>query len=182
MCPDTDLLSAYLDEELPDDIRRGVTEHLKTCEQCGSVVNRYRRISTRLQEGVIECPSEEIEEAQRRTKILLKRYREVSHPVWKKKVGIGWIAAAASLAFVLGGVTALQIRKTVSPDPMAYLESHPALNITINVKNIQQLLEILNQQEGIREVTIQLPEDPRFEFQSEPIFIRASDYKRSSFR
>jgi hypothetical protein len=50
------------------------------------------------------------------------------------------------------------------------------------VKDVNQLIEILNNQHAIREVTIQLPDAKTFEFRGEPVFIRATEYSRSVHR
>ncbi len=180
MCPERELLSIYVDGELSKDAMEAVANHLKECPECTKTVARYRRVGEHLRANPLS--ESDVESVQKRIAIELERYRRTPHPFWHKRVWIGWVAAAASFAFVLGGVFSYTILRSRSADTTSFLESQKSLNVTINVKNMKQLLDILNNQQGIREITIQLPENPQFEFRSEPVFIRASEFNRSTFR
>jgi anti-sigma-K factor RskA len=184
MCPEREILSAYVDGELSKEETQAVTVHLKGCPHCARVVSRYRKVQGQLRDETIDAFFQEsdIESIKHRIAIELERYQRTPHPFWHRKVGIPWVAAAASFAFILGGIFSYALLRPKSLASMSFLESHPSLNVTINVKNMKQLLDILNSQQGIREITIQLPESPQFEFRSEPVFIRASEYNRSTFR
>ncbi|MCX7786559.1 MAG: hypothetical protein N2442_02535 [Spirochaetes bacterium] len=180
MCPKEELLSVYIDEELSKEAMEAGTAHLEEWPQCMAIVSRYRRVQGKLKK---DLPMEwDVESIQQRMAIELERYRRTTHPFWHKKVRIGWVAVAASFAFILGGTLSYTLLRPKDPDLASFLASHKSLNVTINVKNMKQLLDILNHQQGIREITIQLPENPQFEFRSEPVFIRASEFNRSTFR
>ncbi|GAB4371627.1 MAG: hypothetical protein Kow009_07860 [Spirochaetales bacterium] len=184
MCPERELLSSYVDEELPESTMRTLASHLSECPVCRRIVSQYRKVREILSDESVQPDLKEcdIQASQQRIAIELERYRRVPHPFWSRKVQVGWAALAASIALVLGGILSFALLRPRSNDAVSYLESHPSLDITINVKNMKQLLEILRSQQGIREITIQLPEQPQFEFRSEPVFIRAADYNRSMFR
>mgnify|MGYP001080118997 CR=1 FL=1 len=184
MCPERELLSAYLDGELSQEKTQAVAVHLKECSHCARIVSRYRKVREQLRDKTIDefFRESDIESIKHRISIELERYQRTPHPFWQRKVGIRWVAAAASCAFILGGFFSYVLLRPKPLPTMSFLESHPSLNVTINVKNMKQLIDILNSQQGIREITIQLPESPQFEFRSEPVFIRASEYNRSSFR
>ncbi len=181
MCPERELLSIYVDGELSKEAMERIAAHLETCSACAEIVIKYRRVRELLRKDSL-THEPDVEPIRKRMAIELERYRRVPHPFWTRRVRIGWIAAAASLSFILGGVCSYTILRPRSADTVSFLDSHKSLNVTINVKNMKQLLDILNYQQGIREITIQLPENPQFEFRSEPIFIRASEYNRSTFR
>jgi len=51
MCPDTTLLAAYVDGEVPSPWDERIEEHLHECEQCRARVAQYRGLSARLREG-----------------------------------------------------------------------------------------------------------------------------------
>jgi|GEM_PF-1561167 len=184
MCPERELLSAYVDGELSKEETQAVAAHLKGCPPCARVVSRYQKVRGQLMDETLDefFQESDIESIKHRIAIELERYRRTRHPFWHRKVGIRWVAAVASFAFILGGFFSYVLLRPKSLTTMSFLESHPSLNVTINVKNMKQLLDILNSQQGIREITIQLPESPQFEFRSEPVFIRASEYNRSTFR
>lgn len=184
MCLERAILSAYVDGELSKEDTQAVEAHLKECPICARIVSRYLKIREHLQDKTQDqlLLETDIEFAKQRIAFELERYRKTAHPFWNKKVGIPWVAAAASFAFILGGIFSYVLLPPKSSKTMSFLESHPSLNVTISVKNTKQLLDILNSQQGIREITIQLPENPQFEFRSEPVFIRASEYNRSTFR
>ncbi len=180
MCPEKELLSIYIDGELSKEAMEAVSAHLAECPACEGAVSEYRRVQERLRGEPL--PEPDVDSIKKRIAVELEHYRRTPHPFWTRKVRIGWVAAAASFAFILGGAFSYTLLRPKSLDATSFLESHKSLNVTINVKNMKQLLDILNYQQGIREITIQLPENPQFEFRSEPVFIRASEFNRSTFR
>ena len=48
MCPDRDLISAYVDGEVPSPWRERLEEHLASCADCAAVVDGYRELGERL--------------------------------------------------------------------------------------------------------------------------------------
>ncbi len=51
MCPDTTLLTAYVDGEVPSPWNERIEAHLRECDRCSARVAEYRMLSARLKEG-----------------------------------------------------------------------------------------------------------------------------------
>jgi hypothetical protein len=181
MCPDREILSAFCDDEVPSPWKEKVEDHLVDCNSCMKIVAGYRQVRVLLQES---APEVDVEEAGRRVALRLRTAGPMA-PVKKKQVSLTFAAVAATAAFIIGGGAALTLTggsRGIRTTP--YLTEHPAkpLDITVNVKDVNQLLEILNSRQAIREVTIQLPDANTFEFRSEPVFLREADYTRGAHR
>ncbi|MFQ3621045.1 MAG: zf-HC2 domain-containing protein [Spirochaetales bacterium] len=185
MCPEKELLSMYVDGEVTQEDGIAITSHLETCSNCAGIVNRFikiRKVLLHIGETLAEnTPARETQMEQeligagQRISRELERYRRVPRPFWQKQVPLTWLATAASVAFLLGGALSVTLlHPRVSENSFNQPQT---LNITIKVRNMQQLLEILQHQQGVKEITIQLPDTPQFEFRSEPVFIRAADFR-----
>lgn len=103
-------------------------------------------------------------------------------PFWRKRVRFSFAAAVAVAAFLLGGGVSLTLVANRTAEAEIASQRAKPLDVTINVKDVRQLFEILNNQQAIREVTIQLPEAQKFEFLGEPVFLRAAEYSKGAFR
>lgn len=56
MCPDEELLSAYVDGEVPSPWKERMERHVSACARCSRTLERYRLLDRRL--GSVESPSE----------------------------------------------------------------------------------------------------------------------------
>jgi hypothetical protein len=181
MCPDGELLSAYCDGEVPSPWRERIEEHIAGCRVCAGAVSSYRRIRESLNR---EPAGFDAESVKRRIGERLGSVLPKSLPFWKRRFSISFIAAAAAAAVVFGAGAGLTAALRGGKPAEGSLTAIPAkpLDVTVKVKDVNQLLDILNRQQAIREVTIQLPEAKSFEFRGEPIFLRENEYTRSGAR
>jgi hypothetical protein len=94
---------AYLDNELPVEIRQEVLQHIHSCSDCNGILNSRSRMKQLLRSAVTkEKVPVELAEAVR------NRFR-TEHRSFFGPNAAGWMmAAAALLALAIGGVAALQ--------------------------------------------------------------------------
>lgn len=177
MCPDKQLLSAFCDGEVPSPWKEKIERHLDECGSCRRVVSVYESMRESLREF---RPQPDISAARYRVGERLKSVHPAGPFWWRRRVSFSAAIAAAALAFLLGGGAGFQLISRIPGGAGPAVAAQKPLDITVNVKDIGQLLEILNRQNSIREVTIQLPETPRFEYLGEPVFLRETEYSRGS--
>lgn len=180
MCPDKKTLSAFADGELALTEMHEVGDHLRVCGGCERKVTAFRRLGSLLRES--SEVSLDVAEAKRRTDRALTEAAGRVLPFWRRRVRFSFAALVALAAFVLGGGVSLTLVANRNGVSEMAAEGAKPLDVTINVKDVRQLFEILNNQQAIREVTIQLPEAQKFEFRGEPVFLRAAEYSKGVFR
>ena len=89
-CPTQNILSAYVDQELPDDQVRDVVDHLAQCPRCQEWVNQAQFIGSVVRNASTPVP----------TDAMMARWSRVKVATSDKSVRrlAGWLTAAASLA------------------------------------------------------------------------------------
>jgi anti-sigma factor RsiW len=189
MCPDRQLLSVYLDGELPSPWREKLESHLASCLACSRRLDVYRAVGGRTDgsaAGGAETPSAE-------------RMEAAKARVWRNVAGLdtaarrpakGWrrtlvlplpaaiaavLVVATAAAFVGGPVVA-----GVSKDrEVARIASD--VQGAIPVSDMAGVLSYLEAQDASTNIVIiQLPESQSFTPSGEPAFVRAADYVRRS--
>ncbi|MBN1834340.1 MAG: zf-HC2 domain-containing protein [Spirochaetales bacterium] len=183
MCPDGELLSAYLDGEVEAPWAGRIQEHLKTCSACRGRLEELRRVRELLR-GDREP---EYQEAFERTRAeLLSRvwrsYRR-GRSFWRTRVAVPLPAAAAALVLVLG-LGVFLVVATVRPNlPWMTIRRGPAgtteVQVAAPIKDLESLLRSLDDQRANQAITITLPEDSTFLLMGEPRMLRAADYHQA---
>jgi len=121
MCPDQQLLSIYLDGELPSPWREKMRDHFAQCSECREKLENFRRLKELFKkdkgivrtfvERVVDEPAEErtyteqelIDAAQKRVwnKVASRRTYSTSHGnVWQRRLSIPIPAAAAAVVVI----------------------------------------------------------------------------------
>jgi len=191
MCPDRDLVSAYVDGEVPSPWRERLEEHLGSCSDCAALAADYARLGERLRTEVAGEPSEAEALARGRTRLeaLLaglpgepadgpgpRRAREGSWKAWSRSISLPLplAAAAAILVLLLGGATtALALRpnkgaaiQTVASVDIAKPQAQPA--------SMDELLRYLDARDGQVTLTINLPTGATFGSAGTPVIMRSA--------
>lgn len=177
MCPDGQILSAWMDGEIPAQLERGIRKHIGSCSVCGEKLSKISRVTELFANDAF--PDEDLVRDRVRTRVLLERVSASSRPIWRKTLDVPLPFAAAVLAglLTLGGLFLFSLgsrdRMTVADLPPEFTRQ---LAVTIKVDSMDQLLEFLSSQEQLSEITIELPETPSLEPFGEPEFLRAAEY------
>jgi anti-sigma factor RsiW len=163
MCPDRDILSAWMDGELEAPWSRAVEEHLAACAQCRerlAVLERTRALLRADPEPDLAAPMERV-----RQSVLAQGLAQPS-PVarfWQRKVAlpVPLAAAAVLLVMLLAGALVLALAQgsfgliAISRPPAGGTE----IRIAAPINDLNTLLGSLNQQAAFREDVIKLPKD-----------------------
>jgi hypothetical protein len=186
MCPDRQILSVYLDGELPSPWKEEMDAHLRRCPECRAKLEQYRRLSAFIADDRRDLSAE-------RERVWLKLGTAVggrSHGnsgrgrFWRQSVAVplpALIAAAALLVatFTLA-VTSYTAKKT-TPDTGAIAAAGINLDVQeiVPVSDMNSFLRYLGNEDSTDFMIIRLPETRSFSNPGQPMIIKASDYSRS---
>ncbi|HUX12201.1 MAG TPA: hypothetical protein VMW87_04185 [Spirochaetia bacterium] len=187
MSPEREFISAFLDGEVPSPWKERLETTIAEDPECGRAYAEHLRIHRLLG----ELPEPDFATAQARVwQKLAARSQEGSPedqrrvvarpvPVWRRRVSIPVPMAlvAAAVVVLMGAFTLIRFLNAAASQSAGgtMAQSVDGLNITVNVKDVEQLLDILNGQNKIRDVKIELPEPHQFKLMGEPLLLRASD-------
>jgi anti-sigma factor RsiW len=193
MCPDRQLLSVYLDGELPSPWKEKMEKHLASCPLCRETLEGWRRLSLRLEETpdageaqdrVWERLSAPVEQAAGPGRV--PRRAQDRAGMWRRNVPLPFTAALAAAAAVLAIVfTTILVKRPV--DIPAADNSPVTAGIDMNVQSIvpvsdmNSVLRYLESTDSGDIMIIRLPESRRFVNAGEPMIIKA-DYGSKSQR
>ena len=206
MCPDPQLLSTYIDGELPSPWKEKMEEHLSKCLSCREKLDRLKRLQQLFQKNthqrrtIVERAVEDranedsaftehfaehefLEEAKSRVwRNLQSRGKRRSYTVWRRKLYIP-LPAAAAVAVIIVIIAAVLVlggfnsqRSEQTLRSNFILAAEEELPI-FPAMDIDSVLQYLGA-DGTEILIIQLPESRSFLRTGEPDVIRAADYSR----
>ncbi len=190
MCPDHDLVSAYVDGEVPSPWRERLEEHLATCGDCAALAAAYASLSMRLRSVAVGDETESLARGRSRLDSLLldhavplastlsARRRFVSLP-------LPVAAAAAILVLLLGTATAMLALKpsrgVASIQTVASGEITPlATEAKAQPASMDELLRYLDARDGQITLTIKLPSGTTFGSAGKPVIMRSARVVRGT--
>jgi len=203
MCPDPQLLSIYMDGELPSPWKEKMEAHLAECPACTEKYKNFRHLQEMFKEetnqsrtntangGTLQssfAEQELIESAKENVwRKMENRQRYSRRSVWRYKISVPLPAAAAAAAIILLFLTVLFIRGVnLQPqDPAAKSnfilasEEEDMPSVIPAAQDMNGLLQLLGS-DGTDVLILRLPESRNFSRSGEPAIIRAADYSRGS--
>jgi anti-sigma factor RsiW len=187
MCPDRDLVSAYVDGEVPSPWRERLEEHLRSCPECAALAARYAGLGERLRSELPAGGAEALARGGERLDALLASALSSPAPLprraliaggpWRRSVRLPLplAAAAAILVLLLGGSTAvLALRQGKASDirTLASAQIAPPAIAASQPASMEELLQYLNAQGGEATITIKLPTETTFGTAGNPVIMR----------
>jgi hypothetical protein len=183
MCPDRQIISLYVDEELPSPWDGKMEAHLESCEKCRSIFAEYKGVRSYLSGD----PEKALAEAQERvwqkvaapTLVISKKPRTA---IWSRNITLPLPAAAAAMVliafFAFVGLRALYRPAPILQEQVAAVGI--GLNDTgmVNIQDMAGVLQYLSSQDNGDFMVIRLPESRTFTSIGEPALINAADYSR----
>jgi anti-sigma factor RsiW len=191
MCPDYQILSVYVDGELPSPWKEKMEVHLVSCPQCVERLAALKRLS--LRSSALRSSDEALESAlgaaQERVWQQLSRLEPATgvawtqRPrIWRRRVSVPLPAVAAAAAALLVAASLMLTRQTApqTPDTMTATLSNQGMAVpVVPVSTISEVLQYLGNQDATDTTLIKLPESKSFSSSGEPTLIKAADYSRS---
>jgi len=180
MCPERQLLSVYVDSELPSPWKEKLQAHLAECTACSRWVARQIAVHTALQDR-----GEDVEAAKARVWKGLNQ-RIVSMPprssrtAWIRNARVplpAAIAVALVFAFLAAWLGGPLLNRPAHDTAISQLGQD--IQGVIPVSDMSSVLQYLDSQNTDAEIVIiRLPESRNFTAYGEPALVRAADYSR----
>ncbi|MDP3178973.1 MAG: zf-HC2 domain-containing protein [Spirochaetaceae bacterium] len=193
MCPDRQLLSAYVDGEVPSPWRERIAEHAALCPSCAAAIESYLALDRSLAVSVSEIEAESASVARVRARLdgpwaalesrsdgllrarpqLLSRARAPSS-WWSRNMSLPLPAAvaAAALVLALGGATAYLAFSPKAQSPIRTAATVDIPTIPSQGSTMDDLLRYLETRDAQVTLTIQMPTGTTFEGSGSPVVMR----------
>ena len=181
MCPDRQLLSVYLDGELPSPWKEKLESHLARCPECRLELERYRLAAAAdtAEQARLEAAKERVWRKLEGRRCSGGAVRPVS--VWRRRVSVP-LPAAAAMAALLIAAAFFWPRSPAEPAaiPGMILASEEDLETPgiMPVSDIKGVLQYLDGGDSGDILILRLPESRSFISSGEPAIIKAADYSR----
>ena len=192
MCPERQLISLYMDGELPSPWKEKLETHLESCPGCRAVISGYSRLRDNIgepEQARIEAAAERVwnnipKPAGQPVGNSVRNYQNQGR-IWRRSITLPLPAAAAAAVLIAAIFLALigvgRGNKTAANDTMAaimpdYLQVDD--QGIVPVQDMTEVLKYLSSQNYGDFMVIRLPESRRFSRIGEPALINASDYSR----
>jgi len=175
-CPDTPVLSAYLDGEVEQPWSEGLRVHVSGCEDCRRRLEDLQKVHDLLN----TAPEPDVESSLERVRERLLKSADWRKPsLWQRQVAFPMpvVAMAAVLFLFLGASLILSLSKPNMG--LVRIKSAPSggteVQISASPHDLEKLLLSLEKGSGSEEEVVKLPSDKRFNRLSAPIFIKETD-------
>jgi anti-sigma factor RsiW len=181
MCPDSQILSLYFDDELSSPWKEKFEAHLAGCASCAEKLANYTGLRTELTS--FQPPS--CDAARNRVWQNLAAIEKPARiTLWSARVSVPLPAlAAAVLALALSFSIVLLRLSPAAPDTGIIAEAPPA-SIDFSspsftpVSSMSDVLRYLETEDSSGFMVITLPESRSFSRYGEPTILKAADYSR----
>jgi len=197
MCPDTQLLSIYVDGELPSPWKEKLEAHLLQCPSCGEKLSGYKMLRETIKDGaelsaaenakdrVWRNLSSQIKVLDEKESLKLRKIEAKTRmrsnlikEIWRQRISIPLPAAAAAVLILL--FAAFLLRGSFKAQPKQDANSGYVLadeTPDIIPADMNGVLKYLDT-EGADVIILRLPESKKFMSSGEPSIIKAADYSR----
>jgi len=181
MCPDREILSAWLDGEIDAPWDHALEVHVGSCQDCQSRLERLE--ATR--RALLEAPMPDWRPAMervRRSLIARGLARDRPVPVWRRRMSLPVPLAAAAILLVMLLAGALAVSVVQSSFAMVRITRQSAggteIRIAAPVDDLEALLMSLDKDASSREDIIQLPKNVRLSSVGEPRMGRETEFPK----
>jgi anti-sigma factor RsiW len=189
MCPERQLLSVYLDGELPSPWKEKMEAHLHSCPACAASLERFKRCG-----DVFHQPDDPaLRESQDRVWARLSALHEAEIPararVWRRSVAVPLPAVAAAAAVFVFALVLAFARQPLGGQQPAMVDAGTPAPVNVqsdiagqNIVPASDMGDILHylEQDAADYMIIKLPESRMFPAPGAPEILNAVDYSRRS--
>jgi len=193
MCPDRQLLSAYIDGEVPSPWRERIAEHASICPSCAAAIGSFVALDQALAVSSSEAEAESASVARVRARLdgglaaLEAGTGDFRPPLpwpisgerapsswWSRNMSLPLPAAAAAAALVLllGGATAYLAFSPKGQSPIRTAATVDIPTIPSQGSTMDDLLRYLETRDAQVTLTIQMPTGTTFEGSGSPVVMR----------
>ncbi len=181
MCPDREILSAWLDGEIDAPWDRALEEHVGACTDCRARLERLEAV----RRSLLESPVPDWRPAMERVRSSLVARglaRAPAAPVWRRSVSLPLPAAAAAAVVIILLAGALAVSVVRSSIGMVRITRQGAsgteIRIAAPVSDLESLLRSLDSDTSAPEDVITLPKDVQLVPVGEPLMGTETEMSR----
>lgn len=181
MCPDRQILSAWLDGEIDAPWDRKLEEHVAACEDCRARLERLEAVRRSLLEASVPDWRPAMERV--RSSLVSRGLAvEKTASAWRHRVSlpVPLAAAAVLLVLVLAGALAVSVIRS-SFGMVRITRQGPSgteIRIAAPVSDLESLLRSIDQDAGSLEDVITLPKDVQLLPVGEPLMGKETEFPR----
>jgi Predicted transmembrane transcriptional regulator (anti-sigma factor) len=198
MCPDRDLVSAYIDGEIPSPWKERLEEHFSSCADCAALVARYRALGMSLRSDGSEAVALAAAQERGRQRLdALLSSAPAARPAlhsgtrrgstlhsWGRSINmpIPFAAAAAVLVLLLGGATVALAIKPAGQGAVQTAAASGEISPTpaqAKAASLDELVRYLDSSDGQITLTINLPTGTTFGSVGKPVIMRQGQVLRA---
>jgi anti-sigma factor RsiW len=181
MCPDRQILSAWLDGEIDAPWDRELEDHVGSCADCQARVERLESV----RRSLLEAPVPDWRPAMERVRSSLVSRGLASEravPVWRRRVALPLPLAVAAVALVMVLAGALTVSVIRSSFGMVRITRQgyggTEIRIAAPVSDLEALLQSIDKDTGSPEGVIVLPKNVRLVPVGEPRMGKEAEFPR----
>ncbi len=183
MCPEDKLLSAYLDNEVPQPWADEMAAHIKTCAQCAGKIREYESLHTVFVQDTI--PDTQLVEKKIYDSVMSEVSSHSRQCFWSRKIQVPVPALAAAAAgffvmaalffttFLPGASQSLGSRNLSDNSNQDYFSAE------MTIEEFEALDDLFESQVSNGDVTMAIPDLPEMHIHGDPKIMRAVEYSRS---
>jgi len=180
MCPDRQILSAYLDGEVGSPWEGTIAEHVASCESCRSVIDSLQTVRHALQRGAEVDWQQPMDRVRQR---LLHRQPAAppKETVWRRQVALPVPVAvlAAALLLTLGvAVAVLAARSNYGYVRVTRAPGGTEFQFAVPYDKVEALLKSVGGSDSAVESVMTLPKNVKLVPVGEPMMVKSANVPR----
>lgn len=186
MCPDRELLSAWVDGEVPSPWRETIEHHTSACADCSATVRELRRVRDVLTSDASRFDAAASQASDR----VLAKLGAVAHPgplrpraFWARRYSVPLpAAAAAALLVALLGLALFNSGRRNAELQVAVRKAIEATSVAASGMGMESVIDFISRQDSAVNINITLPAEAFIGAGGEPFIVREADYRAGTRR
>jgi len=184
MCPDHELISAWIDGEVPSPWRETIERHIETCATCSQVV-----LTMKQAHDLFSSDAEVIDASSQAARVRVEERLgfAVFHGTpgtgafWTRRYPVPFpVAAAAALALAVLGFALADSGRRNTDLRMAVQRAYEATPVATSGMGMESIIEYISRQNSAVNINITLPAEAFGSVTGDPFIVREADFQAGS--
>ena len=186
MCPDRQIISLYVDEELPSPWKEKLETHLESCPECRVILSGYQNLREnlrRLPEKTLWAAEDRVWRKLTTPELVISRGASPKKSFWNRSITLPLPVTAAAAVIIIAFFALMGMRNGERSVPQETIVT-ASIGFDdygfLSIQDMNGVLQYLASQDTDDDMIIRLPENRRFSRSGEPALINAVEYSRRS--
>jgi len=184
MCPDRELLSAWVDGEVPSPWRETIERHVEGCASCSEAAAAMRDVRSLFsaERASMDAAAEAAKgRVRERLGFAAASLSSRPAPFWSRRYAVPFpVAAAAALALALLGLALADSGRRNADLRMAVRRAFEATPVAASGTGMESIIDFISRQNAPVNINITLPAEAFGGSSGEPFIVREADYQAGS--